>query len=81
MVSVVVTRNFQITLPRPVRRGLGISIGDSVIIEERKDEVVLRKIKKDPVAAAFGIWHGKVKEDSKEYVNKLRDSWKEREYA
>jgi len=80
MVSVVVTRNFQITLPRPVRKGLGIVIGDSVILEERKDEVVLRKIKKDPIAAACGIWHGKVK-DSKEYVDKLRDSWKEREHA
>lgn len=81
MVSVVVTRNFQITLPRPIRRGLDLSIGDSVVIEERKDEVVLKKVKKDPVAAAFGIWRGKVKEESKEYVNKLRESWKEREYV
>ena len=40
MTSVVVTRNFQITLPKIVRRGLGIVIGDSVIIEERKNEVV-----------------------------------------
>lgn len=80
MVSVLVTRNFQITLPKPVRRGLGISIGDCVVIEERKNEVVLKKVEKDPVAAAFGIWREKVR-DSKEYVNKLRDSWKEREHA
>ncbi len=81
MVSVVVTRNFQITLPKPIRRGLALSIGDSVIIEERKNEVVLKKVKTDPVEAAFGIWKGKIKEESTVYVNKLRESWKEREYA
>lgn len=81
MVSVVVTRNFQITLPRPIRRGLDLSIGDSVVIEERDKEVVLRKVKKNPVESAFGIWRGKIKEESKEYVDKLRESWKDREYA
>lgn len=81
MVSVIVTRNFQVTLPKPIRKWLGISIGDSVVIEERKDEVILKKVEKDPIKAAFGIWQEQVKEDSIKYVDKLRETWKEREYA
>lgn len=81
MVSVVVTRNYQITLPKPIRKGVAISVGDIVVIEARGEEIVLKKIERDPVNAAFGVWRGKIKEESTAYVDKLRESWKERKYA
>ena len=80
MVSVAVSRNYQITLPKPIRKGIDISIGDSVLIETRGNEIILKKIKTDPILAAFGCWKEKVKEDSTTFVDKARATWKDREH-
>ncbi|MBI2136699.1 AbrB/MazE/SpoVT family DNA-binding domain-containing protein [Candidatus Woesearchaeota archaeon] len=79
MTSVVVTRNYQITLPREVRKRTDIAIGETMLIETKGDDIIIKKIKEDPVKAAFGLWRGKIKESSIEYVDKLRETWKDRE--
>jgi AbrB family looped-hinge helix DNA binding protein len=76
MTSVVVTRNFQITIPKSIRDYTGIEIGDSVIIEAKDNEITLKKVNDDPIKAAFGRWRWC--KDSIEYVDKLRSTWDER---
>lgn len=81
MVSAAVTRNYQITLPKTIRKWVDIAVGDSVLVEvQGKDEIVLKKVKTDPILAAFGCWKDKIKEDSSSYVDKLRATWKDREH-
>ena len=78
MVSVVVTRNFQITLPSNIRNMFDIAIGETMIVEAKEEEIIIKKIKKDPVRAAFGAWRGRIKETGAEYVDSLRTTWDER---
>ncbi len=76
MTSVVVTRNFQITLPKSIRDYTGIEIGDSVIIEAKNNEITLKKVEKEPIESAFGRWRWC--KDSIGFVDNLRSTWDER---
>ena len=80
MTTVVITRNYQITLPKEVRKRTEVVIGESMIVETRNDEIIFKKVKKDPIKAAFGAWRGRLKESSIEYVDTLRDTWRDREH-
>ena len=75
MATVVVTRNYQITLPKDVREELGISIGDKMVsyIDENC-YIRIKKLDKSPVDAAFGMWKG-MKETGVEFQNRLRKGW------
>ena len=44
MERVKVTRNYQITIPAPIRNQLGIKEGDVLEVYLRGDEIVLRKV-------------------------------------
>ena len=71
----VVTRNFQVTLPKDLRTILDIKIGDRVISEVNEEgSIVLKKFNKSPVDEAFGMW--KMKKTGIEYVDKIRSDWR-----
>ena len=76
MTSIVVTRNFQITLPKSIRDYVGIEIGDSIIIEAKDKEIILKKADKEPIESAFGRWRWC--KDSITFVDNLRSTWDER---
>ena len=77
MTLVHVTRNYQITLGRDVRRAMEVHIGDKLIAEVQNERIILKKAEKNPVTEAFGIWN--MKDSSIEFVDKARNSWKERD--
>jgi AbrB family looped-hinge helix DNA binding protein len=67
----VVTRNYQVTIPRDVREVKGIGIGDKVIFSIEGERVEM--MKKEPTEAlreAFGLWKGK--ESGAAYVKRIR---------
>jgi len=43
MQAVKVLPKWQITIPKKVREKLKIRVGDTVVVEEREDEIVMRK--------------------------------------
>jgi len=78
MATVVVTRNYQITLPKDIREQLDIRIGEKMVSEiDEKGEIRIRKLDKSPVKAAFGIWK-EIKETGREYEDKIRREWRKR---
>jgi AbrB family looped-hinge helix DNA binding protein len=45
---VVVTRKYQVTIPKDVRKELGIEVGDEVeFVKNEKGEFVIRKLRKN----------------------------------
>ncbi len=67
-----VTRNFQITLPKEIREGTNIRIGDTVRVNLDKGEIRVRKLSKEEIIErVFGSWND-LKEDSALYVKKIR---------
>lgn len=54
-----VTSKYQITLPKTLRKRLGIERGDGIIFEEKDDEILMKVEKKvDPVEVIEGILEG-----------------------
>jgi|SRR3989338_2485056 len=74
----IVTRNFQLTIPKDVREVQGIKIGDKVLFSVENNKVEISKFKNNVVEDAFGAWKGKV-EPGSNYVKKIRSEWKIRE--
>ncbi|MBI4439281.1 AbrB/MazE/SpoVT family DNA-binding domain-containing protein [Candidatus Woesearchaeota archaeon] len=66
-----VTRNYQITLPKETRKSAGIRIGDEIVLETSNNEIRLKKLG-NALENAFGILT-EIKEDSPDYVRKIRD--------
>jgi len=73
-----VTRNYQVTIPKDIRRIKNIAIGDTVLFAIEGDKVDFLKMKEDVIDKAFGSWKG-MKETGVDYVRKLREEWRERE--
>lgn len=74
----IVTRNFQVTIPKDVREVKGIRIGDKVLFSVDSDKVEISKFNNNAIEDAFGAWKGKV-EPGSNYVKKIRSEWKIRE--
>lgn len=75
MASVQVTRNYQITLGRDIRRKIPVKIGEKMTAEVKGETIILKKMKKNPVEEAFGCWGpGK---SGIEMVDELRASWRD----
>lgn len=73
----VVTRNYQITLPKDIRVVSNLQAGDQVLVDvDKEGRIILDVIKKSPVDDAFGIW--KDEKEGVEYVKALRKGWGER---
>ncbi|MEK6848890.1 MAG: AbrB/MazE/SpoVT family DNA-binding domain-containing protein [Nanoarchaeota archaeon] len=74
-----VTRNYQVTIPIDVRKTKEINIGDSLLFSDIGEKIVIIKMdNKKLIKELFGIWKGKIKEDSMTYVKKIRGEWDKR---
>lgn len=73
-----ITRNYQVTLPKDVRKIISLKEGDEVMFIVEDDKVLLIKSKEDPMLAAAGIWKG-MKETGAEYQKRMRGQWKKRQ--
>ncbi len=72
MAMTKVTRNFQITLPKEVREGTGIKIGDTVRVDLDRGEIKVNKLSREEIIdRVFGSWKD-MEEDSVAYVRKMR---------
>ncbi len=71
----IVTRNFQVTIPKDVREIHGIQIGDKVLFSAEGNRIEISKFKNNSLEEAFGAWKGKV-EPGSNYVKKIRSEWK-----
>ncbi len=74
MGTVVVTRNYQITLSKDIRDITGIEIGEKMVTEATNDGILIRRLKKSPVDKAFGIWKTKI--SGIKFVDKVRKDWR-----
>ncbi|MBS3138345.1 AbrB/MazE/SpoVT family DNA-binding domain-containing protein [Candidatus Woesearchaeota archaeon] len=72
-----VTRNYQVTIPKDVRRIYGITEGDTLLFAIEGENVHLLKMKEDIIDKAFGSWA--IKETGVEYVKRIRKEWGKRE--
>ena len=69
-------RNYQVTIPKDVRRVQGIEVGDTVLFALEEGKVDFLKMNREQVfAEAAGSWKGKVKESGLEYVRDIRAGW------
>lgn len=73
-----ITRNYQITLPKDIRKIISLKEGDEVMFVVEDDKVLLTKSKEDPILAAAGIWRN-MKETGAEYQKRMRSQWKKRQ--
>lgn len=48
----------QVVIPSPIRKLLGVSPGQKIAVELRSDEIVLKPLPKDPIAALTGLCKG-----------------------
>ncbi len=76
MGSSTVTRNFQVTIPKDVRRLEEIKVGDKLDFEHRKEGILVRKKSEDWIGKAFGAW-GKG-ERGAVTIRRLRDKWEKK---
>lgn len=72
-----VTRNYQITVPKEIRKMIQLKLGDEMLVRADKDDIILRKIRKDASERAFGIWT-EMKGSSVAYVRKMRQGSEKR---
>ncbi len=73
-----ITRNYQITLPKDIRKVIRVKEGEEVMFIVDGDKVLLTKPKEDPVMAAAGIWKD-MKETGLEYQKRIRKGWRKRQ--
>lgn len=74
-----VTRNYQVTIPRDIRRLQNINIGDTVLFTISDGNVDFEKIdEKKSLKELAGSWKDEIKGDSIEYVREIRKGWDKR---
>jgi len=70
-----VTRKYQVTIPREVRRKVGVEIGDKLRVMEKGELIVLKKMgKKKSLLEFAGCWKG-YPENPDEFMRELRRLW------
>lgn len=73
-----VTRNYQVTIPRDVRRIHDINVGDTVLFAIEGNKVDFFKMDRETILKeAAGSWR-KMKESGIEFVRSVRGEWKKR---
>lgn len=72
---VKVTRKYQITIPKEVRKRVGVEIGDKLKVMEKGEAIILRKAgEKRSILALAGCWKG-YPENPDEFMKELRKLW------
>ena len=75
MEKVKVTRKYQVTIPKEVRRKVGVNIGDELRVIDKGELIVFQKIDKKKSLLEFaGCWKG-YPENPDEFMRELRRLW------
>ena len=70
-----VTRKYQVTIPKEVRKKVGVEIGDELAVTDKGELIVLQKVNKAKSLLAFaGCWKG-YPEDTEELMRDIRSLW------
>jgi len=70
-----VTRKYQVTIPKEVRKKVGVAVGDKLKVMERGEFIVLKKVSKKKSLLEFaGCWKG-YPENPDEFMRELRRLW------
>jgi AbrB family looped-hinge helix DNA binding protein len=72
MSDAIVSSKYQITIPREVRRALGLKPGDKLLVVLMGDDMIVLRKPKSYRAAITGIGRGLYPAD---YLKKERESW------
>ncbi|MBI2109707.1 AbrB/MazE/SpoVT family DNA-binding domain-containing protein [Candidatus Woesearchaeota archaeon] len=74
-----VNRNYQVTIPKDIRKIEGIEIGDTILFAIEDEKIHFLKMEKNEVIKkAAGAWKNKIKGSSVDYVKGLRKDWEVR---
>ena len=75
MEKVKVTRKYQVTIPKEVRRKVGVEIGDELKVMNKGELIVLKKVDERKSLLDFaGCWRG-YPEKPDEFMRELRRLW------
>ncbi|HLE74593.1 MAG TPA: AbrB/MazE/SpoVT family DNA-binding domain-containing protein [Candidatus Bathyarchaeia archaeon] len=70
-----VTRKYQITIPKEVRKKVGVEVGDELKVVDKGEFIVLQKADKAKSLLTFaGCWKG-YPEDPEELMRDIRRLW------
>jgi len=70
-----VTRKYQVTIPKEVRKKVGVEVGDKLKVMEKGELIVLKKVRKKKSLLEFaGCWKG-YPEKPDEFMRELRKLW------
>ena len=70
-----VTRKYQVTIPREVRKKVGVEIGDELKVTDKGELIILQKMSKEKTILDFaGCWEG-YPEDPEKFMEDLRKLW------
>ncbi len=72
-----ITRNYQITLPKDIRKMISLKEGDEIMFIVEDDKVSLTKVENDVIRRTAGIW-GDIGETGAEYQKRIRKGWSRR---
>lgn len=73
-----ITRNFQITLPKDVRKQRNFKVGDTLLFVVTDDKTELVKMDKDIIQKTAGLW-STTAETGLQYERRLRSAWQKRQ--
>ncbi|MBI4439866.1 AbrB/MazE/SpoVT family DNA-binding domain-containing protein [Candidatus Woesearchaeota archaeon] len=74
-----VTRNYQVTIPRDIRRLEDIRIGDTVLFAIEGNRIDFLKLeRKKMLKSLAGAWKDKINVSGAEYVREFRKEWGKR---
>jgi antitoxin PrlF len=70
-----VTRKYQVTIPKEVRKKVGVEVGDELTVMNKGELIVLQKESKAKSLVTFaGCWKG-YPEDPEEFIRDIRKLW------
>lgn len=72
MVKVKVTRKYQVTIPQEVRRKVGVSIGDELLVREEEKRIILEK--PVDIEKLAGSWDHV--ESAEKFMEEVREFWR-----
>jgi AbrB family looped-hinge helix DNA binding protein len=70
-----VTRKYQVTIPKEVRKRVGVEVGDEFKVADKGELIVLEKVSKPRDLLSFaGCWK-EYPEDPEEFMKDIRKLW------
>ena len=70
-----VTRKYQVTIPKEVRKKVGVEVGDELKVMDKGELIVLQKVSKAKSLLTFaGCWKG-YPADPEEFMRDIRRLW------